>query len=182
MAAVAHAPCPDPGPRAHFSNAMPPLRRSTRRSREPREGAATSSSSRASPGPGRPRSWRSSCGASLTGLGRCSGAATISRSRALSARSTTLPAAYRPGFAAALEARANPAEIHRLLLAELEQTSSPTVLVVEDAHWADDATLDAHKVMGRRIAALPSLLVLTYRPGVPRPTPSERSAGSTTVD
>ena len=39
----------------------------------------------------------------------------------------------------------------------------PTVLVIEDAHWADDATLDALRYLIRRIADLPAVLVLTYR-------------------
>ena len=40
----------------------------------------------------------------------------------------------------------------------------PTVLVVEDVHWADDATLDAIRFLSRRIAGLPAVLLLTYRP------------------
>ena len=39
----------------------------------------------------------------------------------------------------------------------------PTVLVVEDLHWADDATLDVLAHVARRLADLPALLVLTYR-------------------
>ena len=39
----------------------------------------------------------------------------------------------------------------------------PTVMAVEDVHWADDATLDVIRYLSRRIAALPSLLVLTVR-------------------
>ena len=39
----------------------------------------------------------------------------------------------------------------------------PTVLVIEDIHWADDATLDALRYLIRRIAGLPAVLVLTYR-------------------
>ncbi|MFG1921826.1 AAA family ATPase [Cryptosporangium sp. NPDC048952] len=46
------------------------------------------------------------------------------------------------------------------LRAELMQ---PTVLVVEDVHWADEATLDVLRFLIRRIASLPSALVLTYR-------------------
>ena len=42
-----------------------------------------------------------------------------------------------------------------LLLAELELPPRPTVLVLEDVHWADDATLDAITVLGRRIGSLP---------------------------
>jgi len=37
------------------------------------------------------------------------------------------------------------------------------VLVIEDIHWADDATLDALRYLIRRIADLPTVLVLTYR-------------------
>jgi DNA-binding CsgD family transcriptional regulator len=47
------------------------------------------------------------------------------------------------------------------LLTELGST--PTVAVFEDVHWADEATLDALKYVGRRIEREPCLLVLTYR-------------------
>jgi DNA-binding CsgD family transcriptional regulator len=49
------------------------------------------------------------------------------------------------------------------LLDLLSRSLSPTVLVIEDTHWADDATLDAIKYLGRRIARTSGLLVLTYR-------------------
>jgi DNA-binding winged helix-turn-helix (wHTH) protein len=39
----------------------------------------------------------------------------------------------------------------------------PTVLVIEDLHWADDATLDVVRFLARRIATLPTVLVVTYR-------------------
>ena len=39
------------------------------------------------------------------------------------------------------------------------------MLVLEDLHWADDATLDVITVLGRRIGTLPALLVLTLRGG-----------------
>ena len=39
----------------------------------------------------------------------------------------------------------------------------PAVLVIEDAHWADEATLDVLRVVGRRIAETPSLVVVTFR-------------------
>ncbi|MGC4077551.1 MAG: AAA family ATPase [Rubrivivax sp.] len=41
--------------------------------------------------------------------------------------------------------------------------SQPTVLIVEDLHWADDATLDFVRYLGRRIAGTHLLLVLTGR-------------------
>ena len=41
--------------------------------------------------------------------------------------------------------------------------SHPTIAVFEDVHWADEATLDALKYLGRRIDSAPSFLVLTFR-------------------
>jgi DNA-binding CsgD family transcriptional regulator len=37
------------------------------------------------------------------------------------------------------------------------------VLVVEDVHWADEATLDTLRYLGRRLRHLPVLIVATYR-------------------
>jgi len=47
--------------------------------------------------------------------------------------------------------------------AVLDALATPSVLVVEDAHWADDATLDVLRHLARRIADLPAVLVVTYR-------------------
>ena len=55
-----------------------------------------------------------------------------------------------------------PAGVFSALLAELA-ARPPTVLVVEDVHWADDATLDVLGYAARRIAPLGALLVLTLR-------------------
>ena len=49
----------------------------------------------------------------------------------------------------------------RALLAALR--GEPSVVVFEDAHWADASTLDVLEVVGRRIATTPSVLVVTYR-------------------
>jgi tetratricopeptide (TPR) repeat protein len=49
------------------------------------------------------------------------------------------------------------------LRAELSWSAHPTVLVIEDVHWADEATLDALRYLIRRIAGLPAVLVMTYR-------------------
>jgi len=43
------------------------------------------------------------------------------------------------------------------------QNPTPTLLVIEDVHRADEATLDLLKFLGRRINKLNSLLVITYR-------------------
>ena len=44
-----------------------------------------------------------------------------------------------------------------------ELAGRPTVMIVEDVHWADDATLDVLRYLAWRIPSLPSVLVLTYR-------------------
>jgi DNA-binding CsgD family transcriptional regulator/tetratricopeptide (TPR) repeat protein len=41
--------------------------------------------------------------------------------------------------------------------------SAPSVIVFDDLHWADDATLDLLRVVGRRLGSLPVLLAGTYR-------------------
>src|SRR5688500_501989 len=48
-------------------------------------------------------------------------------------------------------------------LAELGRPPVPRIIVVEDVHWADDATLDLLRFLGRRVRHLPALLVVTYR-------------------
>ncbi|GAA1954634.1 ATP-binding protein [Agromyces allii] len=66
-----------------------------------------------------------------------------------------------PRLAAALRA-GDREEVFDALRDEL--TAEPgTVLVVEDVHWADEATLDAVTFLARRIETLPALIVLTYR-------------------
>jgi DNA-binding NarL/FixJ family response regulator/tetratricopeptide (TPR) repeat protein/energy-coupling factor transporter ATP-binding protein EcfA2 len=49
------------------------------------------------------------------------------------------------------------------LRGELDWAGQTTVLVVEDVHWADEATLDVLRYLVRRITAMPAVLVLTYR-------------------
>ena len=43
------------------------------------------------------------------------------------------------------------------------EAKGPSVLVIEDLHWADDATLDFVRFLGRRIANTRILLVITAR-------------------
>ncbi|MCZ6662940.1 MAG: LuxR C-terminal-related transcriptional regulator, partial [Actinobacteria bacterium] len=47
----------------------------------------------------------------------------------------------------------------------LSRSLRPSVMVIEDTHWADEATFDAIKYLGRRIARTNGLLLLTYRDG-----------------
>jgi DNA-binding CsgD family transcriptional regulator len=59
-------------------------------------------------------------------------------------------------------AEGGPHEVVAALRDEL-RTRSPTVLVLEDVHWADEATLDVVRLLARRLAAIPALVVATYR-------------------
>lgn len=76
-----------------------------------------------------------------------------------------LAASASPTLEKALASDTPPHRFHSLLLEELEAPPRPTVLVLEDVHWADEATVDAMTVIGRRIAGLPAVLILTYRSG-----------------
>ncbi len=40
---------------------------------------------------------------------------------------------------------------------------APTVVVLEDLHWSDEATLDLVRLLGRRVQTLPVLILATYR-------------------
>ena len=53
--------------------------------------------------------------------------------------------------------------LFRVVLAELDASRIPALFVIEDAHWADEATLDLIRFLGRRLASLRSLVVVTYR-------------------
>ena len=49
------------------------------------------------------------------------------------------------------------------LLGELDDPARATLLVVEDVHWADEATLDVLRYVGRRAPSAHALVLLTYR-------------------
>jgi DNA-binding CsgD family transcriptional regulator len=53
--------------------------------------------------------------------------------------------------------------LFRDVLAALAARLDPTVVLGEDAHWADGATLELLRFLGRRIDGLRTLLVITYR-------------------
>jgi DNA-binding CsgD family transcriptional regulator/tetratricopeptide (TPR) repeat protein len=48
-------------------------------------------------------------------------------------------------------------------LAEELRRPVPTVFVLEDLHWADEATLDVLRLLSRRLETFPALVVGTYR-------------------
>jgi DNA-binding CsgD family transcriptional regulator len=48
-------------------------------------------------------------------------------------------------------------------LAEIGPPAGFTVAVIEDVHWADEATIDLLSFLGRRLGRLPALLLASYR-------------------
>lgn len=68
-----------------------------------------------------------------------------------------------PSVLRALGAADNATAIFAAFLADLSASSKPTLILFEDVHWADHATLDLIKFLGRRISRVPALLVMTYR-------------------
>ena len=64
------------------------------------------------------------------------------------------------GIPGLLRAGSDPRSVARAVLDEL---ASPGLVVLEDIHWADEATLDALRVLGRRIDQTRGLVVATYR-------------------
>ena len=67
--------------------------------------------------------------------------------------------------------------VYQALRRELQPRDQPTVLVVEDLHWADDATLDALRYVCRRLQTLTA----TGRPDLPRRRHRRRAPGSSTA-
>lgn len=65
---------------------------------------------------------------------------------------------------ALLAALQSGAERHRLFVAFIDVLAErPTLAVIEDLHWADEATLDLLRYAGRRIARTRSLLLASFR-------------------
>ena len=62
-----------------------------------------------------------------------------------------------------LELLRSPQERSLLLNAVLNQLQSPVIVVFEDIHWADEATLDLLKFLGRRMTRTQALLLITFR-------------------
>src|SRR5690606_11414319 len=55
------------------------------------------------------------------------------------------------GFARLVEADPAPRRLFTALLDRLRAGQRPRLLIVEDVHWADDATLDLLRYLGRRV-------------------------------
>ncbi|MDQ2942820.1 MAG: AAA family ATPase, partial [Candidatus Dormibacteraeota bacterium] len=54
-----------------------------------------------------------------------------------------------------------PHEVTTALMQELREP--PSIVILDDLQWADEATLDVLRLLGRRIEAVPALVVGTYR-------------------
>lgn len=65
-------------------------------------------------------------------------------------------------LASLLEKEADRLQVFSAFLTEL-QDSAPTIVIFEDIHWADEATLDLIKFIGRRISTTDAMLIFSYR-------------------
>jgi len=54
-------------------------------------------------------------------------------------------------------------EVFRAALKEFRGGLTPALIVIEDMHWADEATLDFLLFLGRRLEPLRSMMIVTYR-------------------
>jgi DNA-binding CsgD family transcriptional regulator/tetratricopeptide (TPR) repeat protein len=72
---------------------------------------------------------------------------------------------FQEAMAAQVTAIADPlstrVKVFRAVRSALAET--PTLLVLEDLHWADEATLDLLGYLGRRLDTVPALIVATFR-------------------
>jgi DNA-binding CsgD family transcriptional regulator len=66
------------------------------------------------------------------------------------------------GLKTAVESGRMPRDVAMTLVDELRR-KKPTLLVIEDVHWADEATLDVLRLLGRRIDQVPAFVLATYR-------------------
>lgn len=73
-------------------------------------------------------------------------------------------------FQALAERGARPYEI-AAALGHVLAAGPPSVLLIEDAQWADEATLDALHFLARRIESVGSLILVTYRDDLDRSHP-----------
>src|SRR5262249_25509800 len=65
-------------------------------------------------------------------------------------------------FAVVVERGEKPQAVFAALRDELGSVQ-PAIVVLEDLHWADEATLDLFRLLGRRIETFDALVVATYR-------------------
>ena len=62
-----------------------------------------------------------------------------------------------------LDEESGPAAVFDAFLRVLAGSPQPTLVVLEDVHWADEATLDLLSFVGRRLSRMHALVVVTFR-------------------
>ena len=73
----------------------------------------------------------------------------------------------RSGLLEAIRTCSDQYQVATAFLDDLSKRDSPVIIVVEDIHWADEATIDVLKFLGRRIQHSRVLLILTFRDDEP---------------
>lgn len=68
-----------------------------------------------------------------------------------------------PDLLQLIQSGADRLTISTQFLIKLQNNPIPAIMVLEDLHWADEATLDVIKYLGRRIQRTKTLLLLSYR-------------------
>jgi DNA-binding CsgD family transcriptional regulator/tetratricopeptide (TPR) repeat protein len=68
-----------------------------------------------------------------------------------------------PEFQRILKTNTNRSSLFNAFLDELKGNNQTTLLIFEDVHWADEATLDLIKYFSRRVNLINCLFVVTYR-------------------
>jgi hypothetical protein len=54
-------------------------------------------------------------------------------------------------------------DLFRALLRQVSAPGTLNVILIEDIHWADEATIDLLRFLGRRLRDAPVMLIVTYR-------------------
>ena len=74
-----------------------------------------------------------------------------------------MSAGLSPAFRTVLAGAYDLVDVRRRFLDEITADASATLVVIEDAHWADGGSLDLLRSVGRRLETCRVMLVVTYR-------------------
>ncbi|MGA8255159.1 MAG: AAA family ATPase, partial [Nocardioides sp.] len=61
----------------------------------------------------------------------------------------------------------DPVQVYQVFVATLVESArerAPAVVILEDLHWADEATAELVTFLARRVASMPALVLATFRP------------------
>ena len=95
--------------------------------------------------------------------------ATRSSPPARSGRSSTSPRRVGGGSQQCDRERRQAYEVAAALHARARRGAEPTILVLDDMHWADEASLDVLRLIARRVEELAALVLASYREPRGRP-------------